>query len=106
MKVKLNGTTNPNMQKFVGEVGEIYKNEHNGYTFAMENGLSISTSTVDDSAPHLGDIDNVNTMSLYFQTKSGSSYDFENIEYRERTFDGAFRKDNQFLGFDKGEREL
>lgn len=79
MKVKLNDTTNPNMQKFIGEVGEIYKNEHNGYTFAMENGLSISTSTVDDYAPHLGDIDNVNTRSLYFQTKSGSSYDFENI---------------------------
>ena len=99
MRVKLNSTNNPQMQQFVGQVGNIEKNTHNGYTFFMENGKAIATSTVDKNAPHLGDIDNPSTRSLYFQTKSGSIYDFENIEYKERTVDGCFRKDNEFLGF-------
>lgn len=100
MKVRLNYTNNPKIQNFIGESGELTRNERNGYTFSMANGMTISTTAMNVNAPHLGDINNPNTRSLYFETISGSQYDFENIETKEKIVDGCFKRDNQFLGFD------
>ncbi len=99
MRVRLKYTSNPNMQEFMGQKGELSENDKGGYLFQMDNGLIINTS---ETEPHttLGSVNYPESPSVSFRTLSGSTYDFENIE-RERLVDGCFREDNHYLGFEK-----
>lgn len=99
MKAKLKYTNSPVSKRYIGEIGEIEKNARNGYSFIMNNGLTINTTGVREGT-QLGNIDYKNTPEFSFETTSGSTYVFENME-RERAVDGVFKKDNQFLGYNK-----
>lgn len=99
MKARLKYTNSSISQKYIGQMGEIERNARNGYSFIMDNGLTINTTGVKEGT-QLGSIDVKTAPELSFETMSGSTYVFENME-RERAVDGVFKKDNQFLGYNK-----
>lgn len=99
MKARLKYTNSAISQKYIGQMGEIERNARNGYSFIMDNGLTINTTGVKEGT-QLGSIDVKTAPESSFETMSGSTYVFENME-RERAVDGVFKKDNQFLGYNK-----
>lgn len=103
MKARLKYTNSHIAQKYIGQMGEIERNTRNGYSFIMNNGLTINTTGVKEGT-QLGSIDVKTAPELSFETMSGSTYVFENME-RERAVDGVFKDGNRFLGFEKDDIE-
>ncbi len=98
MRCKLERTSNPSLQAYIGAKGELTKNPDGSYHFKMDNKMSINTN-ISDPNTTLGDVNYLPSPEVSFKTRSGTLYVFENIE-RERAVDGCFRQGNQYLGFD------
>lgn len=96
---RLSYTSNSMLQPYIGCVGDLERNEKGGYDFRMrDSGLIIRTN----SAQHgtvLGDIDVPNCRNLGFQTRSGTAYQFDFMDY-ERVVDGTRMVGNQFMGYE------
>lgn len=99
-KATLKYTTSKASVKCVNQTGTIEILADGSVEFNCEAG-TLHTMPIDNTKPHLGDLNHPNCTSFSFTTVSGSYYDFDIERMGERVVDGCQRQENEFFGFEK-----